>query len=82
MVNNKEYNMTQARFEAVWFEGERDERMECWNVVEWHTTCLANGARQGRTVESFYEWNGEQQAKELAEVLQTNHNRELYHELG
>jgi GH35 family endo-1,4-beta-xylanase len=74
-------NKMTARFEAVFLAGEYAERMDSWDVVEWIST-HPNGARHGKTVKSFYEWYGEEEAKELAAVLQEEYNRSFYNELG
>lgn len=60
------------RFEAVYREGEPDERAPEWEVVEWTRHNTENGARSGRRVESWLESDpgAEQKAKNLADALQ------------
>lgn len=67
------------RFEAIYYEGEFNERMPAWQVIEWTSHNPANGARSGRTVESF---DYQDQARELAYVLQENYNREFFDNHG
>ena len=68
------------RFEAVYYEGEYEERSPSWNVVEW-TSISVNGSRSGRTIESFYA-DQEEAAQEFARVLQQEYNMEFYAECG
>ena len=70
---------TSPRFQAVFHEGEYGERMPSWDVVEWIYTNTVNGARSGRTVESF---DREEQAEELAAVLQQQYNMEFHSNFG
>lgn len=69
------------RFEAVLYEGEVDERLPEWRVVEWTYVNTETGAKSGRSVFRTYDMeNGEQEAKELAGYLQDAYNLELYNE--
>lgn len=68
-----------ARFEAVFHEGEYGESMPEWHVVEWTYTNPVNGARSGHNVQKF---DYEDDAQELANVLQENYNMEFYAECG
>lgn len=52
------------RFEAVFYEGEPDERLPSWDVVEW-TNQSTNG-KSGKVVKSFYGYNHQSEAEELA----------------
>lgn len=62
----------QQRFEATFNDGDED-LWPRWVVVEW-TYVAPNGARTGRTVESFSGTNyGREQAEELAYVLNREH---------
>ena len=70
---------TSPRFEAVFYEGEQDERMPSWDVVEWTNVNPVNGARSGRTVRQF---DYEEDAQELAKVLQENYNMEFQSKFG
>jgi hypothetical protein len=72
--------MTQARFEAVWYDEEYGERLSEWCVVEWTSTNHVTGARSGRTVKSFTDFrypDAEELAVELARVLQEEYNIEF-----
>jgi predicted AAA+ superfamily ATPase len=74
--------MSQARFEAVWYEGEMNERCSEWQVVEWNKT-YPNGGRSGRCVKSFPDdFAGERDAREIAVVLQEEYNIEFYTNFG
>jgi hypothetical protein len=57
------------RFEAYYYEGERNERSPSWQVVEW-TTDTGAGHRSGRTVQLCV---SEAEAMELAEILNREH---------
>jgi hypothetical protein len=69
----------QPRFEAVFYEGEYGERMPEWCVVEW--THFTSSSRSGSTVQSFAACD-EQEAKELAWVLQEAYNLEFFANYG
>lgn len=59
-----------ARFEAVFYEGEDDERLPEWQVVEW-TVDDGKGNRAGKTIWKTYDLVfGEQDAKDRAYHLQ------------
>ena len=60
-----------ARFEAVLYDGEPDERLPEWCVVEWNYINPETGAKSGKTVWKTYDmvW-GEQEAKDRAYQLQ------------
>ena len=69
--------MTQ-RFEAVFHEGEFGERLPEWCVVEWTNVNAETGAKFGRNVWKSYDMmTGEDQAKEMAYVLQQEYNLEF-----
>lgn len=70
---------TSPRFQAVFFDGEYGERQPSWDVIEWTYTNPVNGARSGHTVESF---DYENDAQELAGVLQENYNMEFHSNFG
>lgn len=72
-----DHNQEDPRFEAVYREGEPNERAPEWEVVEWTRVNPKNGARSGRRVESWLESavNAEQQAKDLADRLQQEYIR-------
>lgn len=62
----------QQRYEATFDDGDED-RWPRWVVVEWELV-QPNGARSGRTVESFPGNSyGRTQAEELAYVLNREH---------
>lgn len=72
-----------ARFEAVFYEGEVDERLPSWDVVEWTEVNPVTGAKFGRSVRKYpgsEKW--EAIAKEMAEFLQEEYNQEFYAEFG
>ena len=67
------------RFEASFYEGEPNERLPEWHVVEWTFVNPENGSKSGRTVWKTYDlMDGEKQAIKIAEKMQhdyyTNHN--------
>jgi len=66
-----------SRFEAVFHEGEYGESMCEWRVIEWTYTNPVNGARSGHKVETF---DYEDDAQELANVLQEEYNIEFFAE--
>jgi hypothetical protein len=62
----------QQRFEAVFYDGEEDRRSQ-WCVVEWVMTRL-DGSRSGINIKKFPgNLSGQQQAEELAAVLNREH---------
>ena len=62
-----------ARFEAVFYEGEINERLPEWCVVEWLPE--HNGAKSGRTVWKTYDMiAGEHSANEMAMIFQHEYN--------
>ena len=64
-----------ARFEASYYEGEDNERLPEWTVVEWTHVNPKNGTKSGRTVWKTYDMlNGEREAIEMAAVLQHEYN--------
>lgn len=71
-----------ARFEASFYPGEDNERLPCWDVVEWEFVNEKTGAKVGRKIESFYGEDGEALAKELAWVLQEEYNIEFASEFA
>lgn len=59
-----------ARFEAVYYPGEDDERLPEWRVVEW-TQVSSTGAKSGNTVWKSYNMEfGERDALEEAAIRQ------------
>lgn len=65
-----------TRFEAVFYEGEVNERLPEWNVVEWTVVNMDTGAKMGRKVWKTYDMeNGEREAREMAAVMQEEYNR-------
>ena len=71
MVNNM------ARYEAVLYEGEDDERLPEWTVVEWSADD-GHGNRAGKVVWKTYDMVfGEQDAKDRAYHLQQVYNWEF-----
>lgn len=70
-----------ARFEAVFYEGEPDERLPEWHVVEWTFVNPETGAKLGNKVARFWEDEGDE-AKALASDLQQAYNMEFYAEFG
>lgn len=65
-----------ARFEAVFYEGEVDERLPEWHVVEWTYVNPETGGKIGNKVARFWEDEGDK-AAELAAVLQDEYNMEF-----
>lgn len=65
-----------ARFEAVFHEGEPDERLPEWHVVEWTYVNPETGGKIGNKVARFWEDQGSE-AKELAAALQEAYNIEF-----
>ena len=70
-----------ARFEAVFYDGEPDERLPEWHVVEWTYVNPETGAKCGNKVAIFSEYDGDK-AIELAAVLQHEYNMEFHAEFG
>lgn len=71
-----------ARFEPVYYEGEVDERLPEWQVVEW-TMVSPTGAKFGNKVWSTYDLEGgEEEANLVAMTMQTEYNIRMYNELG
>ena len=62
-----------ARFEAVFYDGEPDERLPEWHVVEWTFVNPETGGKIGNKVAKFDEYDGDK-AIELATVLQHEYN--------
>lgn len=70
-----------SRYEAVYNPGEDDERLPSWTVVEW--TVTNNGVRLGRKVEDCgCSDEAEETARDIAYVLNTSVEREIYAEFG
>lgn len=64
------------RFEASYYEGEENERLPEWRVVEW--TFTGNGSKIGKTHWKTYDMiNGEHEANEIAAVLQHEYNSQF-----
>ena len=62
-----------SRFEAVYYDGEPNERLPEWNVIEW--TVQKNGTKFGKIVYQTLDLvNGEAMCKEMAEVCQAEYN--------
>lgn len=65
-----------ARFEAVYYDGEDNERLPEWRVVEWNRYT-------GKTVWYTYDmFNGEAKAKEEAQARQEEYNHRFYSEFA
>ena len=56
-------------YEAVFFDGEPDERLPEWHVVKWDN--IKGGNKLGHKVAAFYQ-DGEAEAKALANLLNKN----------
>lgn len=65
-----------ARFEAVFYEGDPDERLPEWHVVEWTVVNPETGAKLGNKIAKFWEDQGDG-AKALASDLQQAYNMEF-----
>ena len=71
------------RFEAYYYDGEPNERLPEWRVVEWTYVNTETGAKSGRSVFRTYDLeNGEREANERAKILQDAYNLEFYNEFG
>ena len=67
-----------ARFEAVYYEGEQDERLPEWRVVEWTIVNPETGGKVGKTHWKTYDMEfGEREAKEKAYWMQEVYNWEF-----
>lgn len=79
-VDNKSilsYNTSMQKFEAVYYEGEDNERLPEWRVIEWDAS-----RKIGSTIQSFYNMcTGEADAKFLASVLQQAHDQGVLTEI-
>ena len=70
-----------ARFEASYYEGEPNERLPEWHVVEWTYENPETGAKSGDTVWKTYDMEfGEQDAKDMAYWMQQVYNWEFAQE--
>lgn len=70
-----------TRFEASYYEGEVDERLPEWRVVEWTFVNPETGTKGGRTVWKTYDMEfGEQDAKDMAHWMQECYNWEFAEE--
>ena len=56
-------------YEAVFFDGEPDERLPEWHVVKWDS--IKGGNKLGHKVAAFYQ-DDEAEAKALADLLNKN----------
>lgn len=65
-----------VRFEAVFYEGEPNERLPEWHVVEWTYVNPETGGKTGTKVARFWEDEGTK-AQELAATLQEAYNIEF-----
>lgn len=65
-----------ARFEAVFHDGEPDERLPEWHVVEWTYVNPETGGKIGNKVARFWEDEGDK-AMALASDLQQAYNMEF-----
>lgn len=67
-----------ARFEAVLYDGEVDERLPEWQVVEWTYVNHETGAKSGKTAWKTYDMAfGEQDAKDMAYWMQQVYDWEV-----
>lgn len=68
------------RFEAYLYDGEENERLPEWRVVEWTYVNPETGAKSGRSVFRTYDLeNGRKEAEMIAANLQETYNLELYY---
>lgn len=65
-----------ARFEAVFYDEEPNERLAEWHVVEWTFVNPETGAKIGNKIARFWEDEGDV-AKNLASDLQQAYNMEF-----
>lgn len=70
------------RFEAVLYDGEPDERLPEWQVVEW-TYIGEYGSKSGKVVWKTYDMEfGERDAKDIAYHMQQVYNWEFAEEFA